>query len=303
MRELNEKEQKLRDEEDEILMLEEGDMTSLIQLKNTKEEHARNATQMEVELDILAMEEKAIARDQHMIAARQEVLESQEESEENKLELINLAKEEEKNKTAFGETLAKIANMRNAIEKELKLKKELEAKERQIIETKVTSEGRDKLKAIALQLTENDQNRKDVKEIVSAARSTEDGLQRDLVETNTEEEKNLYKFLDAVAKKEFKRLKDLQMQKYKEVKKREKELAKTRKLQEKAERDREALKKKDEKILENKADKEVKEKLKKLKQEKKVREIVIAKHSIHYVNNNFLFTQAYIFFRVVKYFR
>ena len=270
--ELSEKEQELKDQEDEVLLNEEGDLKELMEVKMEKAEQEHVAHQMENELDILMVENKAVSQELHQVAAREEMLLSYEQDSETKMELVSVRKEESKAKKAYNETLAKIQSTKEAIEKEVRRKMEIEIKEKEIIKSKVTDKGKSKLKEIEIKLKQVSEDKNDVKNLMVANAQNESVCQKELIDAEKEEEKSLYKDLNKEAKEEFKRLKKLQKQEQKEVRKKQKDVAKAKKLQEKSLSEKDALQKREMKILEKEAAKEMKGKIKELKREKKEQE-------------------------------
>ena len=277
LEELTSQEQDLKDQEDEILQNESVNLKDLLEVKMDKAEHEHNAQQMENELDILMVENKAVSQEIHQVAAREEVLLSCEQTSDIEVQLTGVRNEGTKAKAAYEDTIAKIESIKEAIEREYRQKKAIELKEKEIIERKVTDEGKNKLKKIELQLKRVNEDKQDVKNLMNTNKENENICQKQLIDAEKDEEKSLYKDLNKEAKKEFQRLKTLQKKEQKEVRKKEKDLAKAKKMQEKSRRETEALQKKEMKILEKEAAKEMKDKIKELKREKKEQEKAIKK--------------------------
>ena len=277
LEELTEQEQDLKDQEDEVLLNEKADLKELMDVKMDKAEHEHNTKQMENDLDILMVEMKALSQELYQVAAREEVLLSCEQTSEINVELISVQNEEIKTKLVYEDTLSKIESIKEAIEREVRKKKEIERKEKEIIESRVTDEGKSKLKEIELQLKQVTEDKQDLKNLIGANKDKENLCQKELIDAEKEEEKSLFKDLNKEAKKEFQRLQNLLKEEQKEIRKKEKEVTKTKKMQEKSRCEKEALKKKEMKILEKEAAKEMKDKIKELKRETKEQEKAIKK--------------------------
>ena len=272
LEELTSQEQDLKDQEEEVLHNESANLKDLMEVKMDKAEHEHNAQQMENELDILMVENKAVSQEIHQVAAREEVLLSYEPTSDIEVQLTSVRNEGTKAKAVYEDTIAKIQSIKEAIEREYRQKKAIELKEKEIIESKVTDEGKSKLMKIGLQLKKVNEDKQDVKNLMDVNKENEHVCQKQLIDAEKDEEKNLYKDLNKEAKKEFQILKNLQKKEQKEVRKKEKDLAKAKKMQEKSRREKEVLQKKEMKILEKEAAKEMKDKIKELKREKKEQE-------------------------------